>query len=152
MEGSAPTPTHNSTSSDLPDNLVRDMDRDALSQLIREVNDNGNGVSYKEMEDRSDAAGAFVSKPYFQKMATNSAATAPSPTRLRGIAAALRLPLPVVQRAAAIQFLDYRATELSGYDDDVRVIVAHLAGMDKTELRRWKAMIEADEHAKREDD
>ncbi|MEU4502598.1 hypothetical protein [Streptomyces sp. NPDC024089] len=136
----------------LPEDLVRDMDRDALSQMIRDINNDSRGVSYQQMADRAEAAGFPVSKPYFQKLATNSVASAPTPERLQGIAAGLEKPLPVVQRAAAVQYLDYRATELSGYDEDVRVIVAHLAGMEKGEIRRWKAMIEADERAKRNED
>lgn len=127
---------------------ARDIDRDDLSRLVREVNDSG--VSYQEMADRAGAAGLELSKPYFQKLATNSVTTAPSPERLRAIAAGLRRPLPVVQRAAAVQYLDYQATELSGYDDDVRVIVAHLAGMKPSEKRRWRAMIEAAEQVEDE--
>lgn len=152
MEASAPNPTRDSTSPELPDELVRDMDRDDLSRLVRDVNDDGRGVSYQLMADRAEASGYPVSKPYFQKLATNSVTTAPTPERLRGIAAGLEKPLPVVQRAAAIQYLDYQATELAGYDEDIRVIVAHLAGMGKSERRRWQAMIEADERAKRSDD
>jgi hypothetical protein len=34
----------------------------------------------------------------------------------------------------------------------VRIIVGHLAGMPEAELRRWRAMIEADERARREND
>ncbi|MER5461598.1 hypothetical protein ABT010_13110 [Streptomyces sp. NPDC002668] len=152
MEASAPNPTRDSTSPELPDNLVRDMDRDDLSRLVRDVNDDGRGVSYQQMADRAEAAGSPLSKPYFQKLATNSVTTAPSPERLRGVAAGLEKPLSIVKRAAAIQYLEYEATELAGYDEDVRVIVAHLAGMEKSERRRWQAMIEADERAKRSDD
>lgn len=150
MEASAPNPTRDSTSPELPDELVRDMDRDDLSRLVREVNDDGRGVSFQKMADRAEAAGFPLSKPYFQKMATNSVTTAPTPDRLRGIAAGLEKPLPVVTRAAAIQYLNYQATELAGYDEDIRVIVAHLAGMEKVERRRWQAMIEADERVKRD--
>lgn len=133
----------------LPDNLVHDMDRDALSRLVRELNDAGD--SYQRMADRAvdPETGETLSKPYFQKLATNAVTTAPTPARLRAIAAGLRKPLGMVQRAAAIQYLDYRATELSGYDDEVRVIVAHLAGMEKSERRRWLAMMEASERAER---
>lgn len=134
----------------IPDELTRDMDRDELSRLVRDVNDQG--VSYQEMADRADASGSPVSKPYLQKIATNTVSSAPKPSHLRGIAAALRKPLTVVQRAAAAQWLDYRATELSGYDDEVRVIVAHLAGMERSERRRWLAMIEASEQAGRDTD
>lgn len=140
----------NTSNEPIPDNLVRDMDRDELSRLVREVNDAG--ISYQQMADRARAGGYPLSKPYFQKMATNAVTAAPTPDRLRALAAGLGKPLPVVQRAAAVQYLEYRATELAGYDEDVRVIVAHLAGMEKAERRRWQAMIEADERAKRDDE
>ncbi|MFJ2676332.1 hypothetical protein [Streptomyces sp. NPDC087525] len=135
----------------LPDDLVRDMDRDDLSRLVREVNDDGHGVSYQAMADRAAAAGYSLSKPYFQKMATNAVGSAPTPERLQGIAAGLHKPLAVVQRAAAVQYLAYEATELAGYDEDIRVIVAHLAGMAKSERRRWQAMMEAAERSARDD-
>ena len=145
MEASAPERGHDS----MPENLVHDVDRDALSRLVRDLNDAG--TSYQRMADRAidPETGETLSKPYFKKLATNAVTSAPTPSRLRAIAAGLRKPLTVVQRAAAIQYLDYRATELSGYDDDVRVIVAHLAGMDPAERRRWLAMMEAAEQAGR---
>jgi hypothetical protein len=122
---------------------------DDLRRLVREVNEGG--VSYQKMADRATAAGHPISKPYLQKVGSGTVATAPDPEQLRGIAAATGRPLSVVQRAAAVQFLDYRTTELSGYDDDVRVIVAHLAGMTTVERRRWRRMIEAFEQAGAED-
>ncbi|GAA0453733.1 hypothetical protein ACFQ2B_27595 [Streptomyces stramineus] len=155
MEASAPELNHDGTPREaLPDSLVHEMDRDALSQLVREANDDGNGDSYQKLAERAvdPETGEGVSKPYLHKLATNSVTQAPSPARLRAIAAALRKPLSVVQRAAAIQYLDYRATELSGYDDDVRVIVAHLAGMEKSEKRKWRAMIEAADQVNTEAD
>lgn len=149
MEAQAPDLDRSSdTPAPLPDAVVRDMDRDALSQLVRQVNDSG--VSFGKMAERAERAGRSVSKPYFQKMATNSVASAPNPHQLEGLAAGLARPLAVVQRAAAIQYLAYEATELSGYDDETRIIVAHLAGMDDSEKRRWRAMIEADEKVKRD--
>lgn len=152
MEAPAPHLDRDGTSrEELPDSLVRDMDRDDLSRLVRDINDDGRGVSYQQMADRAEAAGFPVSKPYFQKLATNSVAGAPTPDRLKGIAAGLQKPVSIVQRAAAVQFLAYEATELAGYDEDIRVIVAHLAGMEKSERRRWQAMIEATERSKRDD-
>lgn len=143
MEATAPSHTPH----DVPDSLRRDLDRDELSQLIRAANDRGD--SYQQLADRATdpETGETVSKPYLQKLATGGVTTAPSSARLRAVAAALRLPLTVVQRAAAVQYLDYRATELAGYDDDVRVIVAHLAGMDAGQKRRWRRMIEAAEQS-----
>ncbi|MFB6568280.1 hypothetical protein [Streptomyces noursei] len=134
----------------VPESLSHEMDRDELSRLVREANDAG--ASYQQLADRAidPETGEQLSKPYMQKLATNAVTTAPNASRLRAIAAALRQPLTVVQRAAAIQYLDYRATELSGYDDDVRVIVAHLAGMTPASKRRWRAMIEAVENVEGE--
>lgn len=150
MAASAPDLGRNESghSEALPDDLVHDMDRDPLSRLVREANDAG--LSFGQMAERADRSGKPVSKPYFQKMASNAVTRAPTPDLLEGMAAALRRPLTVLQRAAAIQYLDYRATELSGYDDDVRVIVAHLAGMSPGEKRRWRAMIEAVEQVEDE--
>ncbi|MFJ2629612.1 hypothetical protein ACIO6T_41235 [Streptomyces sp. NPDC087532] len=125
------------------------MDADDLSQLVRDINDEG--VSYQDMADRSAAAGHPVSKPYFQKIATNSVTTAPTPERLAGIAAGLQRPLQLVKRAAARQFLNYEARELSGFSDEVRIIVSHLAGMNDDDARRWRAMIEADERARHQE-
>ncbi|WP_406420862.1 hypothetical protein [Streptomyces sp. NBC_00842] len=125
------------------------MDADDLSQLVREINDEG--ASYQDMADRSAAAGHPVSKPYFQKLGTNAVTQAPTPERLAGIAAGLERPLELVKRAAARQFLEYEGRELTGFSDDVRVIVAHLAGMSTDDARRWRAMIEADERARQQD-
>jgi len=127
---------------------LAELDRDDLSRIVRDVNDRG--VSYQEMADRAQAAGYPMSKPYFQKLATNAVVQAPSPGRLRGIAAATGRPLRAVQAAAAVQFLQYETRELAGYGSEVRVIVAHLAGMEPAEVRRWRALIEADERARRE--
>lgn len=134
----------------IPDRLSREMDRDELSRMVREVNDAG--VSYQAMADRAAAAGFQVSKPYMQKIAANNVASSPGPERLEAIAAAIGKPVAIVKRAAAIQWLDYETTELSGYDDDVRIIVAHLAGMDERDRKKWRAMIEAAERAEAEDD
>jgi hypothetical protein len=67
---------------------------------------------------------------------------------MKALAVALRVSLRQVKAAAAEQWLEYEATELAGYGDEVRIIVGHLAGMPESELRRWRAMIEADERAR----
>lgn len=116
---------------------------DALSRLVRDVQ--ASGSSFQQMADRARARGHEISKPYFQKLAAGNVNTAPDPKRLLAIAAGLQVPPNVVKRAAALQYLDYRATELAGYDEEVRIIVAHLAGKSRPELRRWRAMIEAED-------
>lgn len=124
--------------------------RGALSQLIQDANDRG--LSYQKMSDRAvdPETGAKLSKPYLQRLVGNPPTNAPSPAQMRALAAALRLTEQRVKRAAAEQWLEYEATELAGYNDEVRIIVGHLAGMPESELRRWRAMIEADERARRE--
>ncbi|MER8042738.1 hypothetical protein [Streptomyces sp. NPDC094032] len=134
----------------IPDRLAREMDRDELSRMVREANDSG--ASYQDMADRAAGAGHSISKPYMQKIATNNVASSPSEDRLEAIAAAIGKPIALVKRAAAIQWLGYDATELSGYDDDVRIIVAHLAGMEPKDRKKWLAMIEAAEKADTEGD
>lgn len=122
---------------------------DALSRLVRDVQ--AAGKSFQQMADRARTRGHEISKPYFQKLAAGNVTTAPDPERLHAIAVGLQVPLNVVKRAAALQYLDYRATELSGYDEEVRIIVAHLAGKTRTELRRWRAMIEAEDRVSQDE-
>lgn len=126
--------------------------RGALSKLIQDANDRG--LSYAKMSERAidPNTGTKLSKPYLQRLVGNPPANAPSETQMRAIAAALRVSERRVQAAAAEQWLGYVATELAGYNDEVRIIVGHLAGMPEPELRRWRAMIEADERARREND
>lgn len=123
----------------------------ALSRLIKEANDNG--VSYGQLAARAidPETGATLVKQYLQKLAETPPANPPSPERLRAIAAALRKSERRIKEAAAEQWLEYQATELAGYGEEVRIIVGHLAGKTRAEQRRWLAMIEADEQARRED-
>ncbi|MFI9344997.1 hypothetical protein ACIG0D_27580 [Streptomyces sp. NPDC052773] len=126
--------------------------RGALSQLIQDANDRG--LSYAKMSERAvdPDTGMKLSKAYLQRLVTNPPANAPSPKQLKAVANALSVSLRRVKAAAAEQWLEYEATELAGYGDDVRIIVSHLTGMPESELRRWRAMIEADERARREND
>jgi len=121
----------------------------ALSRLIQEAN--YTGLSYQDMANRTTQTGTALVKQYFQKLAKTPPASAPTPAQLLAIAAALRISERRVKEAAAQQWLEYEATELAGYDEEVRIIVGHLAGKSKAELRRWRAMIEADERAQREE-
>jgi hypothetical protein len=124
----------------------------ALSQLIQDANDRG--LSYQKMSDLAvdRESDTKLSKPYLQRLVGNPPANSPSPKQLKAIANALRVSERRVKAAAAAQWLEYTATELAGYNDEVRIIVGHLAGMPESELRRWRAMIEADERARHEND
>ncbi|MFJ6559889.1 hypothetical protein ACIQMV_08410 [Streptomyces sp. NPDC091412] len=124
--------------------------RGALSQLILDANHRG--LSYSKMAERAvdPDSGTRLSKPYLQRLVDNPPAKSPTPKQLRALAIALRVSERRVKAAAAAQWLEYEATELAGYNDEVRIIVGHLAGMPESELRRWRAMIEADERARRE--
>lgn len=122
----------------------------ALSQLIQEALDKGD--SYQRIADRAldPETGETVSKPYLQRVVKNPPTNPPTVPMMRAIAAALGKPFARIQEATAKQWLQYEATELAGYDAEVRIIVAHLAGKSPQELRRWRYMIEAEERARRE--
>lgn len=126
--------------------------RGALSQLILDANDRG--LSYAKMSERAvdPETGTKLSKPYLQRLVTNPPANAPSPAQLKAISNALHVSPRRVKAAAAAQWLEYEATELAGYNDEVRIIVSHLGNMPESELRRWRAMIEADERFRRENE
>jgi hypothetical protein len=122
----------------------------ALSRLIQEALDKGD--SYQRLADRAfdPETGETVSKPYLQRVVKNPPANPPSVPMMHAIAAALGKPFRRIQEATAEQWLMYEATELAGYDEEVRIIVGHLAGKSKAELMKWRYMIEAEERAKRE--
>ena len=122
----------------------------ALSQLILDAIHKGD--SYQRMADRAahSASDETVSKPYLQRIAKNPPANPPTAGQLVAIAYALGKPEQRVIEAAARQWLRYEATELAGYDEEVRIIVGHLAGKPKAELMKWRYMIEAEERARRE--
>jgi hypothetical protein len=121
----------------------------ALSQLIQQANDSG--ITYQKMADRGALPdGSKLPMQWFQKLVKTPPVKPPSADQLEAIAAAIGKPLRRVQEAAALQWLRYEATELSGYDEEVRIIVGHLAGKSKPELLRWRMMIEADEKARRQ--
>lgn len=121
----------------------------ALSQLIRQVNESG--VSYQEMADRGITPGGHkLPKQWYQKLVKTPPVNPPSVDQMHAIAAAIGKSLRRVQEATAKQWLMYEATEMSGYDEDIRIIVASLAGKSKAELLQWRMMIEAAERARRE--
>lgn len=124
----------------------------ALSQLVQDANDRG--LSYQDMADRAvdPETGTRYYKQSLQKLVRNPPTNPPTPAQMQAIANGIGRPLRIVQAAAAKQWLLYEATELSGYDAEVRIIVGHLAGKSRSELLRWRMMIEADERAQREAD
>jgi hypothetical protein len=119
----------------------------ALSRLVQEANDRG--VTYQEMADRGAAAvpGSRLPKQWYQKLVKTPPVNPPSVPQMQAIAAGIGRPFRRVQAAVAEQWLLYEATELAGYDEEVRIIVGHLAGKSKAELLRWRMMIEAAERA-----
>ncbi|MEU5772614.1 hypothetical protein ABZ819_04830 [Streptomyces venezuelae] len=122
----------------------------ALSRLIQDANDGG--LSYGEMAAKAvdEISGTRLPKQALQKLVRTPPVNPPSVAQMRAIANAIDRPLRHVQEAAAAQWLEYEATELAGYDEEVRIIVGHLAGKSKADLLRWRMMIEADERARRE--
>jgi hypothetical protein len=121
----------------------------ALSKLIQDAN--AAGVTYQDMANRGiEPDGKKLPKQWYQKLVGAPPVKAPSYGQIHAIATAIGKPIRTVQEAVARQWLQYEATELAGYDSEVRIIVAHLAGKSPEELRRWRYMIEAEERAKRE--
>lgn len=123
----------------------------ALSKLIQEAKDSG--LSYQDMADRAvdPDSGARYYKQSLQKLVKNPPTNPPTPAQMKALSAGTGRSLRAIKEAAAEQWLEYEATELAGYGNEVRIIVGHLAGMPESELRRWRAMIEADERARREE-
>jgi hypothetical protein len=121
----------------------------ALSQLIQEAN--ASGVTYQEMADRGTTpGGAKLPRQWYQKLVKTPPMNPPTVPQMHAISLAIGKPLRRVKEATAEQWLMYEATELAGYDEEVRIIVGHLAGKSKAELMKWRYMIEAEERAKRE--
>lgn len=134
-----------------PDHDAAESALGALSQLIQAANDRG--ITYQEMADRGlTPAGTRLPKQWYQKLVKTPPVSAPSPDQMRAVATAIGQPFRRVQEAVALQWLQYEATELAGYDEEVRIIVGHLAGKSKADLMRWRYMIEAEERARRESD
>ncbi len=124
--------------------------RDALSALLREAN--AAGDSYMDLSKKAidPETGQQLGKPWINNLALDKQTSAPKPWQLRAIAACLGKPLTFVQSAAARQYLDFEVKALSGYSDDVRVVVSHLAGMTENEVRQYRASLEAAERVKHE--
>lgn len=122
----------------------------ALSQLVQAALDGGQSLRRLGELAIDRETGERVSWQYFQKLVKNPPASAPNPSQMRALASALGKPERRIKEAVAKQWLLYEATELSGYDEEVRIIVGHLAGKSKAELMRWRYMIEAEERARRE--
>lgn len=122
-----------------------------LSQLIQAALDDGKSLRELGKLAIDPDTGEKISWQYFQKLVKNPPASAPSPVQMRAIAAALGKSELRIKEAAAEQWLDYRATELAGYGATTRIILGHLGAMSEQERKRWLAMIEADERARRDE-
>ncbi|MGW5197300.1 hypothetical protein [Streptomyces spiralis] len=122
-----------------------------LSQLIQAELDKGKSLRELGKAAVDPNTGEKISWQYFQKLVKTPPASAPSPVQMRAIAAALGKSENRIKEAVAEQWLDYRATELAGYGGTVRIILGHLGAMTEQERKRWLAMIEADERARREE-
>jgi hypothetical protein len=122
----------------------------ALSQLVQDTLDTGASLRRLGEHAIDPETGEKISWQYFQKLVKNPPASPPDPVQMRALAAALSEPYRRIQEAAAKQWLQYEATELAGYGDEMRIIVAQLAGQPESEKRRWRMMIEAAERARRE--
>lgn len=122
-----------------------------LSALVQEALDNG--ASIRSLAARTlnpDAGKEVLNKDFWWKMSRGLIPKAPAATELRYMATALRKPLRYIQEAAAQQYLEWEAQELSGYDDDMRHIIVRAAAMTPRDRRRLRAMLEAADAADEE--
>jgi hypothetical protein len=124
----------------------------ALSRLLQTVLDAGNSYQNIANKAHDPETGTRLAKQAIQKIVKTPPVNPPPPAQLRALANGTGLALSRLKEAAAEQWLDYKATELTGYGDDVRIILGHLGSMSKADQRRWRAMIEADERARRDAD
>jgi hypothetical protein len=110
------------------------------------------GLSYAQMATRSvgPSGEKGMSKPWFQRLAVGGVLTAPKPEELEAVARGIGRPVRVIKEAAASQWLDWESYELSGYDDDMRHIIIHAAGMAPQERRRLRAMLDAADQVDRD--
>lgn len=122
-----------------------------LSQLIQAALDDGKSLRELGKAAIDPETGEKISWQYFQKLVKNPPASAPNPVQMRAIGAALGKSETRIKEAVAEQWLDYRATELAGYGSTTRIILGHLGAMSEQERKRWLAMIEADERARRDE-
>lgn len=110
------------------------------------------GMSYARMaaESVGPAGEKGMSKPWFARLAAGGVMSAPTPEELAAVARAIDKPLRIVKEAAASQWLGWEALELSGYDDDMRHIIIHAAGLDPQARRRLRAMLDAADQVDRD--
>ncbi|WP_052707463.1 hypothetical protein [Streptomyces rubellomurinus] len=117
---------------------------DALTALVRQAASQP-GASLRGLARLTidPETGYKIGQTWLHELIHGNISRAPEPKFLRALAAGIGLPLARVQQAAAAQFLEYTATELSDLPEDAKVIVGHLAGMDPSELPQVRAVVEA---------
>jgi transcriptional regulator with XRE-family HTH domain len=95
------------------------------------------GITLRELEARSidPETGEQAKFGWLSKVENGGSVKAPSPAILRALAAGLKMPVRVVQEAAAAQFLDY--TDFVWSDDrTTRVLVARIEEMSDEDRQR----------------
>jgi hypothetical protein len=119
-----------------------------LSAMVQDALDAG--ASTRTLAARTldpETGKEILNKDFWWKMAKGAIPKAPTIIELQTMARALSKPLRIVQEAAARQYLEWEALELSGYDDDMRHIIVRTAAMTPRERRRLRAMLEAADEA-----
>lgn len=122
--------------------------RGPVGDIIKRANDAG--VSYRTMSKRSSKDSKGLSSATFQRLAEGEAVKPLDYEGIAAVALATGRPLREVQEAAAKQWLRYEATEVAGYDADVRRILVIAEGMDPLARKRLAAMLEAAEQVDRD--
>lgn len=86
--------------------------------------------------------GERLSPGYLNDLARGRVIRAPEPWQLRALAAMLRMPLTIIQAAAADQYLNYVAESVQSLDGDTQIIVAYAAGLSEEERRKLRRMVQ----------
>lgn len=125
--------------------MAADPDQSArtLSDVVREGRAEL-GISLRTAEERcvDPETGVSVGRNYIDRLEKNATnLQPPTPAQLRGLAAGLGLPLPMLQAAAGRQFYDITtAWTPSG---KTMALVARLEELDPADQDRILAMLEA---------
>lgn len=103
-------------------------------------------LSYRRVEElavdpEAPGGGSLWTRGTLENLANGKTIKAPGPGKLRALAAALQLPLRLVQDAAAGQFMDIDT--VWDEDEDTRLMVRHYQSLSADDRDKLRAIAEA---------
>lgn len=128
-----------------------------LSDLVRTRRTQLGGVrplSYRDLAERSidpETGEKPFSHAWLNKLEHGRDMLTPKVPELRALAAGLQVPFPVVQAAAAQQFLGVEGPDVWSDDHSVRAVVANMDRMSDADRAAIAAMVEAYASSRRGD-